>query len=275
MKILSSTSIQGKRDYMEDRGSYINHKDCFVSMVCDGHGGDSISKLTVKELTPRLLKSIYTVKSHKPESKAVKIRDEIIKWGNENKLARSGTTVSGITADDSHIIIYNVGDSRVSAHLKKNGKVYFLKPVFDDSGRQTKSQIVTQQMNFFTTLDHDGDSEIEKDRIRKAGGALLRDPAGTLRLNGTLSVTRAIGDAGVGKGLDHAPDVYWIERKDLDGPILMYSDGLYEAIRKNKDESIKHQIYHIAKEHGTDQLVRYVYDLGSGDNITAMLVGED
>lgn len=274
MKVHSATSIQGKRDYMEDRGSFLSHEDVFVAMVCDGHGGDSMSKSTASNLPIKLIKTHHRNKKGSPEIKASKIRDDIIEWGNDNKLARSGTTVSGIVSDSDHLIIYNVGDSRTSVHLTKDGVVHFLKPIFDDSGKQITSTIVSEPTSFFTTEDHDGECNVEKDRINRCGGLLISDPAGTARLNGALSVTRAFGDAGVGKGLDHIPDVYWIEKKHVNGPILMYSDGLYEAIRKKNDPEIKHEIYHIAKKHGTDPLVKYAYDLGSGDNITAILVGD-
>ncbi len=93
------------------------------------------------------------------------------------------------------------------------------------------------------------------------------------RLNGILSVTRALGDSDIGDGLSFVPDVYWFKKSLLDGPILMYSDGIYELERYQKEIPFNTSfLYDYANKNGANELVNYAFQNGSEDNLTVLLL---
>lgn len=264
MKIRSATSIKGRREYMEDSASFIEHNGRSVVVVCDGHGGDSMSKKCSKEL-PVIL--VQTKPLENPIQTATDIRRSIMEFGEASKRTKSGTTVTGVVDDNEWIYIFNIGDSRTSVHLIPDGKVYHLKPVFGDGGKIEKSVVILYHTPFFTTADHDSNHEDEASRIELSSGILMGD-----RLNGILNVTRTLGDNGVGPGLDYTPDIYWIKRSDIVGPIFMYTDGVYETFKDDRSIEKKHMLYHMAEKWNTENLVQHMVNEGSSDNITAVLV---
>ena len=267
MTLLSVKSIQGKRDYMEDRYAYI--KDHItVAMVCDGHGGYQVAAKTANELPGLLLNGLKTFQGSNLQN-ALKIRDIVRGWGDALIRARSGSTLTGIVAKDDTVYFYNVGDSRSCTVVDPNVNIYMLQPQFDDEGELSKRIYVDfTTTKFFCTVDHDHTQPSEVERVKKCGGSISSE-----RLNGILSVTRALGDGDVGPGVCSVPDVYWVKRSAIRGPILMYSDGLYEPHRYNPKVNFKDDnLYNICLRRGCGDVVKYAYDNGSDDNITAMLV---
>jgi serine/threonine protein phosphatase PrpC len=262
MKIKSASSFKGRRDYMEDTASHISNGNTSIALVCDGHGGDSMSKKCSKELPVYLLQA----KSVDPIQKALEIRKIIVDFGNATKRTKSGTTLSGILDDGEHVFVYNVGDSRTSIHMKNVAEVFHLKSEFDKNN-VCKSIVSKFNTSFFTTIDHDATLKDEQVRIAGSGGVLVGD-----RLNGILNVTRTLGDNGVGPGLCHVPDVFWMKKSNICGPVLLYTDGIYETIKGDKSTEKKHLIYHMAEKHGAEALVANAYNSGSTDNLTALLV---
>lgn len=263
MKIKSATSIKGRRSYMEDSASFIEKDDVSVGIVCDGHGGEGMSKRCTKELPIELLK-ISKIENN-PITRAITIKDILLNYGENSKRSKSGTTATGIVTDSNFVYIFNIGDSRTSVHLKPGGILYHLKPNFI-KGKPDTFNLISYQTSFFTTVDHDPDLDEEVKRISQTDGVLTEG-----RLNGILNVTRTFGDNGVGPGLDFTPDVYIIEKKDVTGPIFSYTDGLYELFKNDKSLEKKHELYHLAEKFGTDAIVSHMYGSGSEDNITAIL----
>jgi serine/threonine protein phosphatase PrpC len=262
MKVKSASSFKGRREYMEDTASHISKDGISVALVCDGHGGDSMSKRCSKELPVYLLQA----KSKDSIQKALEIRQIIVNFGNATKRTKSGTTVTGILDDGDFLYIFNVGDSRTSVHMKNVGEVFHLKSEFD--GNNVCRSIVSKfNTGFFTTIDHDASLKDEQVRIAGTEGVLVGD-----RLNGILNVTRTLGDNGIGPGLCHVPDVFWIAKKDIMNPVVMYSDGIYEPIKGDQSDEKKHLIYHIAEKHGAEALVANAYNSGSSDNLTAIVM---
>jgi serine/threonine protein phosphatase PrpC len=263
MVLLSVESIRGHRDYMEDRYAYIEKAGILIAMVCDGHGGYQVAEDTSKELPQRLLKTLK--KDWKTNvATAMAIRNVIIEWGLEMKHRQSGSTLTGIAVKDSTMYVYNIGDSR-TCFRSKGSHIYQLLPVFDRNGKYNSGlQIEYSFKQFFCTKDHNSMDSREVARVVSAGGQIIRK-----RLNGTLSVTRALGDSDVGPGLDHIPDVYWLKKSAVLGSIVMFSDGIYEPfVEDNCNEIIKS----VAEKYGAEVLVKYAYCKRSEDNLTAMVV---
>lgn len=270
MVLLSVKSIKGKREYMEDRYVYVEEDGYIVALVCDGHGGHQVANETIRELPYIILSRIKRMTGSNVKI-AEKLRAIIISWGEKMKDKRSGSTLTGIVSTSNTLFIVNVGDSRTSVRLIPNSFVYMLKPIFDKNGEFVpKLRVDYNQLKFFTTTDHDASLVEETERVKLSSGTVKYN-----RLNGVLSVLRAFGDFDVGPGISHIPDVYWINKECIDGPIFLYSDGLYELQRfQNENANLfnDHSIYFMAENTNAEKIVNFAYNRGSEDNITAMLI---
>ena len=253
---------------MEDRYTFIKDKGIVVAMVCDGHGGYKVANDTAIELPPRIVnaldKTVGTNVDH-----ATAIRNVIMEWGDQMKNRKSGSTLTGIAIKNGIVYIYNIGDSRTCIQLIPGSFVYMLRSVFNHKGCFVcKLLIDYNQTNFFCTRDHDSKSIYEVRRVTSAGGEIIGE-----RLNGILSVTRALGDIDVGPGIDYIPDVFWVKSKLVNGPIFLYSDGIYEPQRHLPTDDFNDRgLYEIAKLSGADAVVKHAEQGKSDDNLTALIV---
>jgi serine/threonine protein phosphatase PrpC len=272
MVLGSVKSIQGKREYMEDRYAYIEHGGITIAMVCDGHGGQRVSSKAAYELPQQILFALTKVNGNNIKH-AEAIRKVIVDWNNNTTRERSGSTLTGIAVKNGTVFVYNVGDSRTCAKLQPREFIYTLRPIFGVDGAHTgrvRVDVGHPDNGLFLTKDHDAEAPEEVARVENAGGIIRGD-----RLNGILSVTRALGDTDIGPGICAVPDVQWFKASALDGPILMYSDGVYEMQRYSNEHNVNFDdryLYKVASVYGTEYLVNYAYDNGSDDNLTAMLV---
>ena len=269
MVLLSVKSIQGKREYMEDRYAHIERNGMMVAMVCDGHGGYQVADDTARDLPSLILRALQkTVGTNVKHAEA--IRNVIIEWGDVTHNRHSGSTLTGVAMKDGIVYTFNVGDSRTCMQLVPGSFVYTLKPVFNHRGQHVNRILIDYaQSQFFCTTDHDGHSNDEVTRVKTTGGTISGE-----RLNGILSVTRALGDVDVGPGVSHVPDIYWVKLESLAGPAFLYSDGIYEMQRYQSKENFDDRyLYDLALQQGSEAVVDYAYEKGSDDNLTAMLVG--
>ena len=134
----------------------------------------------------------------------------------------SGTTAVCVMISPTHIYWANCGDSR---------------------GLLCRSNALE-----FSTTDHKPFNASEKDRIEKAGGTVMMQ-----RVNGTLAVSRALGDFDYKRnnGIDAIeqlvspePDIEVIERHEQsDEFILLACDGIYDVM-SNEDvlSYVRHQL---------------------------------
>jgi serine/threonine protein phosphatase PrpC len=272
MSITSVSSIKGRRDYMEDRYISYSKDDIKVVMLCDGHGGSISAEQTINNLPQMLTENIFDILKNTADviqnnfEIGIRIRDTIISWGKSIKTNSSGATLTGIVVVNNIVFIYNIGDSRTVFPVDSSGYIYKLEPIFDKSILGEKVNLSYFQTNFFKTVDHEPSNMNEVNRITNAGGNIENT-----RLNGILAVTRAFGDNGIGNGLTYVPDVYWVKQSLILGPIVMYSDGVYEMY-KNGEENADIELYNIAFNNGAEALVNYALQRQSGDNLTAIVV---
>jgi len=216
----SLASIQGRRKHMEDE--YVMSKNGLFCGVFDGHGGSQVSKYAKR--------CLYAAFLHNLEEKRPWSDDNIVSALNEslNQVDRDivsmqrwnhqGCTVAVayLNIDNlnkiSSLITANLGDSRIV--LSRNGKAIQL------------------------TNDHKPNDPLERIRIEKAGGTvewhgLVRDKkpipgTGVYRLNGNLSLSRALGDRLERPCLSSNADIC-VHEVDLetDGYALVYIQSLH------------------------------------------------
>nr|XP_018917645.1 PREDICTED: protein phosphatase 1L-like [Bemisia tabaci] len=161
----------------------------------------------------------------------------------------SGTTALVAVIEGSQLIVANVGDSR---------------GVMCDS----KGDAVP------LSFDHKPDRKEEKMRITRMFGRVEKDEYGTYRVDGSLAVSRTLGDRWA-KGFYRViatPEIFTFDLSDYKPQFLVLAtDGLY-------DELSSAEVVAFVKEKltepyfGARDLVRLAYQLGSEDNITVLVI---
>ncbi|XP_075051172.1 protein phosphatase 1E [Mixophyes fleayi] len=216
--------------------------------VFDGHGGVDAAIYASVHLHVNLVRQeVFPQDPAEALCRAFRITDEsfVKKAAREN--LRCGTTgvVTFIRGNMLHVAW--LGDSQVML-VRKGQAVELMKP-------------------------HKPDREDEKHRIEALGGCVVW--FGAWRVNGSLSVSRAIGDA------EHKPYICGDADSDsivLDGSedyLILACDGFYDTM--NPDEAVKVVSDHLKENNGDSSMVAHklvasARDAGSSDNITVIVV---
>lgn len=225
-------------------------KDWSFFGVYDGHAGATVSKFCTKHLLECIMKATAKEKGGDSENPSVEsvtlgLREGFLALDRKlleepqyaNGIDKSGTTAVVVMISPTHIIWANCGDSR--GLLCRSGEV------------------------FYSTEDHKPVNTEEKQRIENAGGTVMMQ-----RVNGTLAVSRALGDFEYKKItafppekqlVSPEPEVYVIERSEDDEFVLLACDGVYDVMI---NEEIATYIHHQLEL--TDKLVQICSNLIDG-----------
>ena len=218
--------MQGWRGTMEDAYAAETNIPDFPGWaffgVFDGHAGAKVADYVSKHLLEEILKTKEFSKGESCETIAAGIRqgflnlDESIRQQPfvSEDFDPSGTTVIVAVISPTHIYFANCGDSR--GILCKEGEVAF------------------------ATEDHKPSCAGEQARVQAAGGNVLCS-----RINGSLAVSRALGDFAFKRRTDMPaieqmvspePEVTTLERSEKDEFILLACDGVWDVMA-NEDAS--------------------------------------
>ncbi|XP_026542283.1 protein phosphatase 1E [Notechis scutatus] len=216
--------------------------------VFDGHGGVDAAIYASIHLHVNLVHQ--EAFQHDPAEalcKAFRVTDERFVQKAARESLRCGTTGVVTFIRRNMLYVAWLGDSQVML-VKRGQAVELMKP-------------------------HKPDREDEKKRIEALGGCVVW--FGAWRVNGSLSVSRAIGDA------EHKP--YICGEADsgstvLDGSedyLILACDGFYDTV--NPDEAVKVVADHLKENNGDSTMVAHklvasARDAGSSDNITVIVV---
>ncbi|CAG8473032.1 11707_t:CDS:2, partial [Ambispora leptoticha] len=120
--------------------------------------------------------------------------------------------------------------------------------------------------------DHHPSATTEHDRLRKSGGYVITDSFGAEMFLGSLANTRALGDSKLKKfGITAEPDIVNKKMKGEDAAFLvLVSDGVTSVL--SNQEIVDCVKSHTDPTLGATKLVAFAEELGSEDNITAMVV---
>jgi serine/threonine protein phosphatase PrpC len=262
MKIYSH-SLQGRRPSNEDQHFHIlnlnesNKSQCNINIigVCDGHGGNSISKYLKLQLPDILLnkKNKHIYNNDNAETYFNNIYDSIqlkLKLEFPRLSYRCGSTcclgIHYIDNDSNHRLwLLNVGDSR-AVKCNKND---IAEPL---------------------TEDHKPNKKYEKKRIQQLGGKIVFDGA-DWRIN-DLSLSRAFGDIDATPHVTHTPQIYNYKLSTFDKFIIFACDGLWDVVSNQEAVNYVNKEFKINKEINiAKSLAKYAYDKGSTDNITVVI----
>lgn len=193
--------------------------------VFDGHAGAKVSQYCAENLLGCIVdqfeendNNVTLEKAKEAIVKGFLTTDEKLKkepqWSTGED--RSGTTAITVMVTPTHVIWGNCGDSR--GLVCRSGKV------------------------FYATEDHKPYNPSEKDRIEKAGGTVMMQ-----RVNGSLAVSRALGDFDYKRCTDlkpneqlvsPEPDITVNEREDTDEFLFLACDGIFDVM--SNDDVIKY-----------------------------------
>lgn len=268
-------SMQGWRVDMED--AHINKvemndqlKSFSIFAVFDGHAGKNVAEISAAEFTNHLSKqSPFNTLKDDDEYKEDEIKNAIQEafrsWDKElynransqhSRADRSGSTATGVIVTPKHFFFFNVGDSRTV--LIRNNQVEFF------------------------TADHKPTNEEEKKRIEDAGGRVMIQ-----RINGSLAVSRALGDfeyknrddlSDLEQLVSPMPDVTCKERNSVsDNYIVVACDGIYDVM--SNEEVAEFCTDRLISSNDQTTVPGTLLDLclhkGSRDNMSAIIIGLD
>ncbi|XP_034462336.1 protein phosphatase 1E [Hippoglossus hippoglossus] len=216
--------------------------------VFDGHGGVDAAIYAANHLHVNLVhQESFNQDPIEALCKAFKVTDERFVKKAKREHLRCGTTGVVTFLRGQTLYVAWLGDSQVML-VRKGQPVELMKP-------------------------HKPDREDEKQRIEALGGCVIW--FGTWRVNGSLSVSRAIGDS------EHKPYICGDADHDifpLDGSedyLILACDGFWDTV--NSDEAVRVVSDHLEENSGdttmvAHKLVASARDAGSSDNISVIVV---
>ncbi|KAF3705905.1 Protein phosphatase 1B [Channa argus] len=257
-------SMQGWRANMEDFHNCVPQLSVHLAgwsffAVFDGHAGSTVAQYC----SQHLLGHILATGGIGPEDDPQRVKGAIIQGflqtdkhlhsvARREGWERGGTTVVATLISPYCIYFANCGDSR--AMLCRSGQVCF------------------------STEDHKPYNPLEKERIESAGGTVS-----VQRINGSLAVSRALGDFSY-KGAENRtpseqmvspePEVCVVERSLADEFLVLACDGVWDTISNEDLCAFIHNRLHVCND--LRDVCSQVIDLclykGSLDNISIILL---
>lgn len=257
------SAMQGWRVEMEDSHTaeavIPKHESLSFFAVYDGHGGSTVSKRAGTEMLPVLCEQ-PGITSTDPEVQAKALRAAILALDAifrkdpalDSGSDKSGSTMTSTLITPTHIILANVGDSRIV--VARDGKVQA------------------------ATIDHKPTDAGETERVKNANGFIDMG-----RVCGNLAVSRALGDF-MYKDMPSLPaekqkicadaDLTVIPRDEKDEFVFLACDGIWDVI--SNEQAVEFITDHLkAGEKPAEiceKLLAHCLALNSRDNMSVCIV---
>ncbi|XP_075826603.1 protein phosphatase 1F [Microtus pennsylvanicus] len=256
--LVSIHAIRNTRRKMEDRHVSLptfNHlfglsdsEDRAYFAVFDGHGGVDAARYASVH--------VHANVSHLPElltdpaaalKEAFRRTDEMFLWKAKRERLQSGTTGVCALITGATLHVAWLGDSQV---------------------------ILVQQGQVVKLMEpHKPERQDEKERIEALGGFVSFMDC--WRVNGTLAVSRAIGDVFQKPYVSGEADAASRKLTGSEDYLLLACDGFFDVVPHQEVSGLVHS--HLIRQKGSglrvaEELVAVARDRGSHDNITVMVV---
>ncbi|XP_007906924.2 protein phosphatase 1F [Callorhinchus milii] len=255
---ISVHAIRGGRRKMEDRHVVLSEFDPLFGItdkeerayfaVFDGHCGVDAAGYAATHLHVKLARQeLLLAQPAEALRKAFKQTDEMFLQRAKRERLRSGTTgVSALVVGDSLHVAW-LGDSQVM--MVRKGEV-------------------------MTLMDpHKPEREDEKQRIKELGGCVAF--LDCWRVNGTLAVSRAIGDIDQKPYISGDADSASFTLDGTEDYIVLGCDGFFDTVEPSKVVDLVREHLQESAGDGSEiakKLVEAAKENGSRDNITVILV---
>lgn len=250
MKRYSTLTDQGSREYMEDRLAAVKLRDNWeLIVVADGHGGKEVADFLVANVPKefdRIADSLTGKDSFRAVYNAYDELDNDIKSKCSNSwMVGSTLTTLCLNVEKDVIVAANCGDSMAIVGNKWGSR--------------------------WLTKEHKASSEVQA--IESRGGKVFAPDGVMPRVNGTLNMSRAMGDFYLKQFIRCSPFVTRCRLSDFDYA-LVASDGVWDAINKDEAHMIVANCFknRIDPEESLKTLLTLSRARGSGDNVAIVLV---
>lgn len=249
---------QGRRSQMEDKHIIIPDLNAYVGLeghasqaffaVYDGHGGVEAAKFAQAQLH-------HEIASHPA------FKDDILTSIKEGFLS---TDKKFLIKSDRDAL--SSGATAVCALIREN-KLY-IAWLGDSQAMLCKGGVPQELMQ-----PHKPEREDEKKRIEDAGGVVVW--YGAWRVNGVLSVARAIGDKKLKQYVIGTPDITTHDLDETCDFLILACDGLWDVMDREKVTAFVSEWR--SKNSGTEGIAKALVehcigDLSASDNVSIIVV---
>ena len=271
--------MEGRRDAMEDFHVVAELKLDYVLLVLfDGHGGVEAPVFAKFHFVEVLKSTTHWIEYARQIDggakgdeallaasleKTFEVIDATMRKSKDMASVSCGCTAVACLITPRYIVCANAGDSRAVLGTE-NSSVKAL------------------------SYDHKPLSPLERDRIEEAGGCVL-DCGGIGRINGSLAVSRGLGDFKYKQNKDPddpqgfhrtiqmvscIPDITIHDRSAEDDVILIACDGLWDVMSNEDAVRIARELFKTDRCTASmaEELILEAYARNSTDNISAILV---
>lgn len=247
---------QGGREYMED--TCIAEPRFFQSMdlyaIFDGHGGSYVSEFLRDHLKRVLLEELRKNASSTDDVlyNTIKRLQHML---DPNAAQHTGSTCLIAVRNGETWTVANVGDCRA---ITNNGP---------------KALRVTN--------DHKPGAPREFNRIKEAKGFVSFYPNDAPRVNGTLAVSRSLGDLSQSPWVRWEPEVSSFKITPRNPMLIMASDGIWDTMEDQEalDTTIntimtetKGHVQEAVLKLAAQKCLHIARNKGSSDNVTIMII---
>ncbi|XP_068644188.1 putative protein phosphatase 2C 53 [Aristolochia californica] len=243
---------KGRRSTMEDRHCSVvdihgDPKQAFFG-VFDGHGGTKASEFAAKNIDKNVMKEVMERGDNEVEE-AVKSGYLITDSEFLKEDVHGGTCCVTALIRNGDLIVSNAGDCR--AVMSRSGTAEAL------------------------TVDHRPSREDEKNRIQNLGG-YVDNCRGVWRIQGSLAVSRGIGDSHLKQWVIAEPDTKVLRINPDCEFLILASDGLWDKVGNQEAVNMARPLCVGTNDLMTLSACRKLVDLsvkrGSTDDISVMII---
>ncbi|KDO25413.1 hypothetical protein SPRG_09356 [Saprolegnia parasitica CBS 223.65] len=221
--------------------------------VYDGHAGRRCSATVARALPLYLLAATDTFHSNLSaclKSSCLALDKSFLDLA-AGRGFKDGSTAITVLIRNDEVYVANIGDCRaIVISLDPASSVPKVKPL---------------------SVDQKPHSPAEKARIEEAGGIVL-NIRGINRVNGLLAVARAFGDIALKRYIVAEPEVTVHQLQEHDAFIVLATDGLWDVFSNEAVGSFIRTYMDMPLDNLALKLANMAIELGSTDNITAVVV---
>ncbi|XP_031248432.1 probable protein phosphatase 2C 2 [Pistacia vera] len=247
-KDFTLASKKGRREVMEDGYGVMvdilgDPKQAFFAVI-DGHGGRAAADYVAENLGRNIVKELGN-----DGEKNLQLEDAIRKGYQItdteflSKGVSSGACTASVLLKNGELHVANAGDCRVV--LSRKGIANSL------------------------TMDHRLNREDERLRIENAGG-FVHNCNGVWRVQGTLAVSRSIGDLHLKQWIISEPEIRSLPLTSDCEFLIMASDGLWDKV--NEQEAVDVVSRDNNSLESCKKLIEISSSRGNMDDITVMVI---
>ncbi|CAL1374750.1 unnamed protein product [Linum trigynum] len=245
---------RGRRGSMEDRyAASVNASDSKQAMfgIFDGHGGARAAEFASKNLGENISAELSSSSRSDDNGFQEAIRKAYLKTDADflNENAHGGACCVTALIQDGNLVVSNAGDCR--AVMSRGGVAEAL------------------------TSDHQASRPDEKERIEALGG-YVDCCRGVWRIQGSLAVTRGIGDGHLKEFVIAEPETKVVRIEPDCEFLILASDGLWDKVSNQEAlDLIRHLCTDAEKPKpalACNQLAELAVRRGSMDDISVMIV---